>query len=164
MPRPKLPAEPTASDRWMRGLAITSLAALLTVSVVGYAEVPATIPLHFGADGWPDQYGSRWMYWMFPLLGCFLLGLFWWLLGRTHRLEYPIRITRENAAVQYRTAAHFLLLLASIILLALTYIQYTIIQTTEGETSGLGSWFAPTLAVAVIGTTVGYVALAHKRA
>ena len=164
MPRPELSAEPTVPDRWWWGIATTSLATLLIVSGVGYAEMPATIPLHFGADGWPDQYGSRWIYWMFPLLGCLLLGLFRWLLGRTHLLQYPFRITQENAAIQYRTAGTFLLVLATIILLALTYIQLTIISSTQNGGNGLGAWFVPTLTVAVIATTLGYVALASKRA
>ena len=164
MPRPELSAELTTPDRWWWGIAITSLATLLIVSVVGYAEVPATIPLHFGADGWPDQYGSRWIYWMFPLLGCLLLGLFWWMLGRTHRFSYPFQITQENAALQYRTAAAFLLLQASIILVALTYIQFTLIRSAQEGAGGLGAWFVPALTVAVIGTTVGYLFLANKRA
>ncbi|WP_116126807.1 DUF1648 domain-containing protein [Lewinella sp. IMCC34183] len=162
MPRPKLELAPRAADRWLNAIATISLILLLATAVVGYAEVPETIPIHFNVRGRPDDYGSRLYFWIVPAMGVLLFLFFRWLLTRPHRFNYPVRITADNAEYQYRIATRLLRTLLAVILLALTYLHYTIIETSQGEAEGLGGWFTPLLLVTVVGATGYYFYLAQR--
>src|ERR1700741_4387974 len=67
-----------------------------------YSRLPGSIPVHFNAAGDVDDFGSKRMIFLLPGLDAFVCVLFFFIKRNPHRLNYPAKITAENAAAHYR--------------------------------------------------------------
>ncbi|HPT29276.1 MAG TPA: DUF1648 domain-containing protein [Bryobacteraceae bacterium] len=50
-------------------LSLLGLAALLGLVAVNWSTLPDELPMHFGINGKPDRYGSRWQLLILPVVG-----------------------------------------------------------------------------------------------
>jgi uncharacterized membrane protein len=56
--------------RWpLELLSLLGLAALLGLVAVNWSTLPEELPMHFGINGKPDRYGSRWQLLILPAVG-----------------------------------------------------------------------------------------------
>lgn len=120
-----------------------------------FGSLPTSIPIHFGPDGQPDDYGNKIFIFLLPAIG---LGLYLLLISVNrypHTFNYPKKITPENAAYQYRVATQMIRLLNTVIIIGFAYINYAIVQHALGHTGGLGKLFMPLFLLAVFGV-IGY--------
>jgi uncharacterized membrane protein len=123
------------------------LLGLIGLSLYVYPELPARIPLHFGADGTPDRWGERtllsWM--ILPLVGAgtallmYVIGLF--IPGRPQSFNFPDRdkLLALPAAVQewvMRGVVDMLHIMTLALLLMFCGMQY---GAWESSRTGVGS-------------------------
>jgi uncharacterized membrane protein len=141
--RPKLQIDPTPGDRIMEAAGWLMVALLWIITLWDYSGLPDQIPVHFGASGKADSYGSKTNLLILPVLGTVMyIGLT--LLGRIpHAFNYPGKITPENALRQYTSATRMIRVLKFILVLVFTMIVWGTLRTVSGKSDGLGAWFLP---------------------
>jgi uncharacterized membrane protein len=131
-------------------LTAAGLLALLALTAYWWPRLPAIIPTHFGVDGRPNAYGSKATILYLPALLLLLTTLFSVLARYPWIFNYPVDITPENAARQYRRGRTLLAVMNAVMATLFAVIQWQIIQTTLGAMSGLGVLFSPAVVIALI--------------
>lgn len=139
--RPKIKVPKNQWDYLIEAIGFAAVFFMLIYPGVHYGGLPQEIPIHFDANGQPDNYGDKSTIWTLPTVGVILfLGM--QLLNRfPHIFNYPIKITPKNAADQYRKAARLLRTVNSIVAIVFAYILFSSVQTALGNQSGLGGSF-----------------------
>lgn len=129
---------------------------------LNFAELPDTMPRHFGANGEPDGYGSRSLVWFVPAISTVLtLGLF--LLSRVpHVFNYLVEITPENALIQYRLAQRMIRQLNVLVAIVFSYVTVSTILTGLGIWNGVGVWFLPATIIFIFVALIGYLIQSSK--
>ncbi len=155
--RPKIKLPLSSHDQVIEFIAIAFLLFLFILPIRYYGDIPDRIPTHFNAAGTPDGFGSRTSLWILPLTG---LGL-WLLMTIVNRFpdkfNFPVKITRENAQVQYRFATRMVRILKCVILIMFSFISYRTIQTALGKEAGLGRIFLPVFLILTFGVVIIYL-------
>ncbi len=161
-PRVFIPSE--TADRWLNRLSAIIFIVLLVTSTVGYMSLPVTIPIQFGVDGWPVDFGPRALFWIYPGLGTLLFAGSRWFLSRQRRQNHPVRSTGNTAEFHHRNTSRYLNYLLVVVLLALIYVEYVTVSYFTGPLMSLGSWFLPLILLLVIGGSVYFLRRAYRQA
>ncbi|MFC7375702.1 DUF1648 domain-containing protein [Brachybacterium sp. GCM10030267] len=146
-PRPARTEAAGAAVRVLRGVALLITAALTGWVLVRYPSLPDTVPTHFGAQGNPDEHGSKVSVLVLAGVMIVLSALIAWLSTRPRLLNYPIAVTEQNAQRLYREGERLLV----VILLGLQSIYLGIILSVTG---GAGR---PALVVGLVVTVIAVV-------
>ena len=154
--RPKIKIRLNSVDWLIEIAAIIFLLLLIGFPVYFYGELPNKIPVHFNAAGTADGYGSKASLWMLPLTGLFIYVIMTVLAPFPYIFNYVVKITQENATVQYTLAVRLLRILKTVILIMFTIISYQTIQTATGKSGGLGRVFLPVFLIATFGVVIIY--------
>ena len=120
-----------------------ALLILILLPLYHFNELSVEIPRHFDHKEYPTAFSDKNMIWMFPAIGVLLYVALAWLTRSPHLYNYPKPITADNAEKQYRVATKLIRIINTVLVSLFAYIQFVIIQTAMGETSGLGAWFLP---------------------
>jgi uncharacterized membrane protein len=153
-PKMQIPLQPF--DYVLEALGLLSLVLMIGLSVYHYNDLPATIPTHFGADGQPDQTGSKTTLWILPVLSVIIFSLMTILSRFPHNFNYMVNITPENAERQYTMATRLIRFMKMLAILIFTFITWRTIQISGGAATGLGTGLL-ILPVLILGLTVYYV-------
>jgi len=147
MKRPKLKVELENLDKVYNAISIVGLLLLVGIPAYYYGSLPDEIPVHFGADGEADGFGSKQSIWMMPGIGVLMFGGLWALSKVPHVYNYPVEITEENAAAQYQAGARLIRVLNALIMIVFAYITYKMTRSATGQFEDLPSYFTPLLIV-----------------
>lgn len=148
--RPRIRPLRSTAEVVFIALALIGTLALLALSVYWWPALPAIIPTHFGFDGRPNAYGSKNTLWLLPGILIFLV-LFMMILSRyPWAFNYPVRITQENAARQYRRGRLLLAGVSAFVAWFFVFIQWQTIQVALGEVANLGGMFSPFFVIAIL--------------
>jgi len=128
-------------DRFLEWLGLAGVLLLAGLVVYRFPRLPDTVPTHFGADGLPDAFGSKYQLWILPAVGIVLFTGLSILARFPHVFNYPGKITPENAAEKYRMAAQLIRVLNVFLVFVFVYITFTAIRTAQGKQEGLGNFF-----------------------
>jgi hypothetical protein len=94
------------------------------LSVLVVATSPTVVPIHFGADGVANNFGSRYTLLILPALYTIIYFLFGMLGNNPQALNYPVKITPANQQQQYKLATQLLqMVLVSVGLVFVTIIS-----------------------------------------
>ncbi len=143
MKQPKITIEKDNTDKAIEGIGLIAIFILVLLPLYYFSELPDEIPRHFDHKGDPTALSSKNIIWLFPTIGTVMYIALAWLTRVPHLYNYPKPITADNARRQYRNATRLVRMLNTVIVSLFAYIQFVIIQTALGETSGLGAWFLP---------------------
>ncbi|MBN1478914.1 DUF1648 domain-containing protein [candidate division KSB1 bacterium] len=135
----------TKIERWMDYLSILMIVLLFVYTARHVAALPETIPVNFGMTGEPDKWGSRWFVWLLPVVALFVYVILLIPDKLPHYINYPVKITEENAQRQYLMARMFLKTLKLAITVVLLILQWYTIKLALGQASSFGSFFNPVL-------------------
>ena len=128
--------------------AIVSVLALWILVAATYSELPDVIPVHYDATGQADAYGDKSKILELPVIATVLYAGLTILSRFPQIFNYPVRITENNASMQYRNAARMLRCVKFSIVLIFGGIVLQTIRNVGGHTEGLGTWSLPvTLAI-----------------
>jgi uncharacterized membrane protein len=143
----------------MEAVCLGLLAVLFWISywaLNGPESLPDRIPTHFNIAGQPNAWGSRDFLWFLP---CVAAGLYLLLtvLGniRFRRFNLPVRVTEANLPfIQLQTIIMVAWIKCEILCL-MTYLQWSIVQSTRNGTFRLSPLLIPVFLVAIF-STVGW--------
>jgi uncharacterized membrane protein len=153
--RPKIELELDSFDRFIGMVGKVSVIMLVGLPLYYYGQLPETIPIHYGADGQPDGFGSKNIIWVFTLIGAATYGGLFWLNKYPHLFNYPLPITKENAEEKYKIATRMIRMINALIVCTFAYLTYATIQMSLGNQDGLGALFLPAFLVLIFGS-IGY--------
>lgn len=164
----KNPSRPVLNLPWtplqvilgITGLIGTCL--LVAILLYYWSEIPAVIPIHFGASGRPDGWGSKQTLIYLAATGVVLYLMMFVLSRYPHLYNYLWSITEANAETQYRIASTFMIFLANVIIWLFTYMVWQSIQTALGQAQGMGSYFLVASMFLSFGSIVVYLFVAGR--
>lgn len=81
----------------------------------------ASIPIHYNLQGQVDGWGDRSSIWMQPILALVVYLVFSVLVRYPEKLNYPIRVTKENSSTLYRLMINMLRHIKLICLILFAY-------------------------------------------
>ena len=83
---------------FLDGFLISILLILWSYTLLNFNKLPKIIPIHFGFDGVPDNFGSKYFIFLLPILA---LLLYFFLGYNVKEINnYPVEITKENKDAQ----------------------------------------------------------------
>ena len=141
--RPKIKIELTSIDKLIEIKGWVLLLILWGLTIYSLINLPAIIPTHFSFNGQPDNFGSKSIVLLLPIVGTILFAGMTILNKYPHVFNYPKRITVENALFQYTIATKMLRYLKTALVLIFSLIVLFTYTTAIGKTNGLGLWFLP---------------------
>ena len=161
--RPRIELPVTQGQRLLGMISLLGLAACWAAPLSAWTRLPDSVPVHFGANGEADGYGTKWLILLLPGLGIVLhvvLGLVQRIGG--HHYNFPWPITEENAARQYGLARGLMACMRAFILWTFAVGTWLQVQTALGERSGLGALYLPIVLGGVVAILIGYFVLAGR--
>lgn len=149
--RPVLNIPKTRLEKSLQIVSFVLVGFMLFLSIFVWDELPDKIPVHFTAFGESDRWGGKASIFILPLIGFFVVKLTFLLSKVPHRLNYPVKITEENALKIYLESRRMLIFINFEIatMLALTHAD---IVLKAYEKTGLGNWIMPTFLILLFGT------------
>lgn len=148
--RPVLDVPRTPVEIAVEAAAFAGVLALAWILASQWPDLPQRVPRHFNAAGAPDAWGCKGSLLPLPAIalavyiGLSLLSLV------PHRLNYPVRLTADNAARQYLLGRMLVAVLKTEIVWLLTYGVWQTMRVARGQATGLGSGFLPAMLAALV--------------
>src|SRR5689334_19196218 len=106
--RPKIKLKLSLADKVIEVAGFLALGFLWTLTVSNFSSLPEIIPTHFNGAGEVDDYGSKNMILILPVIATILFAGLTFLNKFPHLFNYPTEITGENAEKQYRSATRLM--------------------------------------------------------
>jgi len=118
----------TMSERIADVIGVIAILFMLIYTFMKYSGLPDTVPIHFGANGEADGFGSKSTFIIWPAIS---IGMFIFLtiLERyPQAYNYPSRLNEKNAEAFYRNARKILNYTKNIIAVLFAYVTYEILN------------------------------------
>ncbi|MPN08574.1 hypothetical protein SDC9_155857 [bioreactor metagenome] len=123
-----LPAPQPVKGACSRGLDLLALGLVLLLLALFwyyYPQMPAKVPIYFGAEGQVSAWSRRSFLGIYPILGLVFFLVLTRLIRRPDILNFgPVKITQQNHDKQYRMARKFLVILRFLMLGLLNIMFY----------------------------------------
>ena len=133
-----------------------------TYLITNYSKLPTEIPTHFNIKGEPNSWGDK-----SEILTLYVVGVLLYI-GLTvlnrfpHIFNYPVKITEQNAEVQYRMAQILLSVMKLVTLAIFLYISIHMIKVAEGIHPAIGNVFIILILCCSLIPVIVYLILAYK--
>lgn len=137
-------------------LAVFALLLWITYNgLYGPNRLPERIPIHFGADGQPNGWGSPAGLWLLPAIVLVVYGGMTLVSRFPSAFNYPVRATAENRARLEALTLQMIAWLKMEILCLFTFIQWCVVQSARQGKLNLSPLVVPAF-LAIIFTTIGW--------
>jgi uncharacterized membrane protein len=133
----------TPADRMLEMAGWVVLGVLWVLSIWSFSILPDTITIHFNASGQADGYGEKGAIFFLPAIGTIVLIGISKLSQYPHLFNFPFELTPENTKIQYSNALKMVRFMKISLALIFTLIVFGTIQSAQGKSDGLGTWFLP---------------------
>jgi hypothetical protein len=147
--RPQQALPPTASERVAEIASGLLLGVFVAFAAVTVPRLSEKVPIHRGADGSPDAWGSPSTLLLLPALAVVLYVGLSVLQRFPHFYNYPTSVTRENAAALYRKGRQFVLGAKLFVVALFAFIFYGSVSPALDGGEAMGPWFLPVVLVAL---------------
>jgi len=150
-------------DKWLEALSICGGIWLWLFCVKAYIVLPKTIPTHFNFKGEADAYGSRGTLFIIPSIATAIYILITYLNQYPNIFNFAVKITIENAELQYRLATRMLRIVKLFVIFLFNIIG--VIVTTSINNPSLSKWLGLSLPILIgmfVLYTIGYVVKSAK--
>ncbi|RCR66179.1 DUF1648 domain-containing protein [Larkinella punicea] len=161
--KPLLSTAVPRTERLLNALTLLLLVGQVVLIIGYYAQLPETIPVHFGLAGKPDRWGGRGQLFIVPGLATFIFVIFWSI--RQIPPDYynmPTPLTPENRERQIRNTHEMLAMLACVVMIFMFWSLWDWIRSaSNGEL--VRSKIAPLIFIglSILGTIIYYVRRAY---
>jgi uncharacterized membrane protein len=159
-PLPVLPSSPI--ENVLDALGAVLVLATILIPVFTYGSLPDRIPTHFGISGVPNGWGGRQLVFLFPAISVVVFAGLTAAIRFPRFINFPFRITQENAVRQFRLIRLFLAVLKTLTAALFMWIEFMTVQVATGKTAGLGAGFLFVFLALIFGTTIIYFAAAFR--
>jgi uncharacterized membrane protein len=116
--KPLLSTTVPRTERLLNALTLLLLVGQVALIIGNYAQLPETIPVHFGLGGKPDRWGGRGQLFIVPGLATFIFFIFWAI--RQIPADYynmPTPLTPQNRERQIRNSHEMMAMTAFVIMI-----------------------------------------------
>ncbi len=144
MGKPELKIPLTTTDKIIEIIGVVFVLGLWILTLSNYADLPETIPTHYGINGKADAFGDKQSIFILPIVATLLYVLLSVVSKYPHTFNYIIEITPKNAEYQYKISTRMMRILKISIICVFMLIVYNDIQNGKGNTDGLSVCFFPT--------------------
>lgn len=139
-------------------IAIGLFVAVIFYTLIQWNQLPEQVPIHFNALGEVDNYGSKWVLLLVPMISVGLLGLLEFFERHPEWHNYPSRLNETNAPRFYQSSQELLNRVKNLSILLMAYIQWEIVRVGLGHSNAMSQWiFGGLLALMVIVMIMGVV-------
>src|SRR5690554_6665695 len=138
--QPKIEVEASPAERALEVVCIIALAYTLLLPALRWDSIPATVPTHFDASGEVTTMGPRAALWLLVGITVLLYIGMSAIQRIPHMYNYPVRITEQNAAAQYRLGRLFMAAMKAWCVLLFAGIIHIILRAALGG-PGVGTGF-----------------------
>lgn len=154
---------PGPLERPLLLVAITGVIVTFGCVAVAWPWLPATVPMHFAADGRPNGWGARSTLWLLPGIALVVFGV----LTIAARVSpagynYPFPLTAANARRQASLARELLAWLRAAIVWVFALVALGTTAAARRGDGGLGAWFLPLTLALVWGPVLAYFVRAAR--
>lgn len=153
--RPILNIPLTRTDQILEILGFLGIISLWLLTAFVYPRLPEAIPTHFNFKGEVDNYGDRNMVWLIPGVAVALFTLLTILNRHPYQFNYFVKITKENALLQYTFASRMIRTLKLSLIIIFNLLQWGLLKAAQDSTPHLNKLFLP-LTVILILAPLGY--------
>lgn len=147
-------------------LEFASLAGLMlgwAVLIRNWASIPDIAPIHFDITGKPDRVARRRWLFIVPVVALLLyMGIGLVRMMDPQSMNYPVRITPENAERQFAIGRSVMTSLRVVILLFLAYLSLNMVRVATGKKPGLGVLMLPVFLLVLFATIGLHIAMAYS--
>ncbi|PID95142.1 MAG: hypothetical protein CSA94_02085 [Bacteroidetes bacterium] len=143
MGKPELKIPLTTTDKIIEIISVVFVFGIWALTLWNYADLPETIPTHYGIGGKADAFGNKQSIFMLPIVATIMYVLLSVLSKYPHTFNYIVEITPENAEYQYKISTRMMRILKISIVCVFMFIVYNDIQNGKGNMDGLSVWFFP---------------------
>ncbi len=155
--RPKIKVKNSGIEKFLYAVSSGGVILIWVNLFTTWDKIPQRIPVHFGALGKPDSWGSKSSLLGEPIVSTVLYLLFVLLCQIPHCFNYTVDITEENAERQYRNAKDMMLWMITWIVYFFMYIDWRCVQVALDNSKGLGIFALPIFLLFLLGTTIFYI-------
>ncbi len=151
---PKLKIKLTKYQQRLITLGWLIIAMNFIIVGISYTNLPDIIPAHFNYKGEVDGFGTKSTIWTFPILSSIIYSILYLVIKNINlwNMNYPIKVTDENAPEIYKTSLKMLVYIKVLIALIATPIIIEIIL--QAHDINLGFKFSSLSIVTVISITI----------
>ncbi|MBN8836907.1 MAG: DUF1648 domain-containing protein [Sphingobacteriia bacterium] len=160
--RPVIKIELSKTDKLIESIALAGLLFMWLYVLYAFTKLPDTIPIHYNYHGKADNYGSKYVIFILPLVISALFLLLTILNHYPHKFNYLKKITEDNAMQQYKAATKSLRIVKLVIVLFMNDVVFSIIKGADTKETSLGFWFLPLFLLAIILPIVVLLIKANK--
>ncbi|NJL89271.1 MAG: DUF1648 domain-containing protein [Coleofasciculaceae cyanobacterium SM2_1_6] len=155
--QPVLEMDRSPQEAMLDLVAIAGIVASFVVVITNWETLPDRIPTHFDFAGNVNRFSPKNILWIFSLSSTFSFFLLKVISRYPHTFNYPIAITPENAAVQYRLALNMMYWLRAEMIWLFTLIQWQMIAVAKSPSDRFNSLVVFLLLVIVFCTVGVYL-------
>lgn len=139
-------------------IAIGLFIAVIFYTLFQWNQLPEQVPIHFNALGEVDNYGSKWVLLLVPMISVGLFALLEFLERHPEWHNYPRRLNEMNAPRFYQSSRELLNRVKNLSLLLMAYTQWEIVRVGLGDSNAMSQWgFGGILALMFIVIYIGVV-------
>lgn len=159
--RPVIYLKKSKTDHLLEVCTFVTLAFAWILALYTFKKSPEVVATHFDLHGNVDGYGSRFIFFIMPILSSLLAPLLFVINRYPHKFNYLETITPQNVEKLYRNGTRLIRILNLVLVLLLTSIQIFIIKSAI--TQNLSKFFLPViLSISVVMPIVMAVLLTRK--
>ncbi len=148
--RPRTPINLKKTDYLFEIIGLIGIICLIILPIYFFNDLPEQIPKHFNAHGQVDSYGSRRIIWLLPAIGLFLYISLTILNKFPFALNYPTKVTNNNAERLYTLGTRTIRLLKTIVVLSFVFLNFKTIQIALNKSTNIGQLYLPIIIFALI--------------
>lgn len=149
---PVIPIHIDRSTKILDAIALVGLVISLAIPAFNWSSLPDTIPVHFGITGRADGWGNKWFFWMFPLLSFAIIIGFTVMRRYPQTFNYPVRVTLQNAEVQYDIAINLLNWFKAEFAWLFVWLEWQIINVAKGNNPNIDAAMSLIFIFSILGT------------
>jgi len=151
--RPKIKIGFTLFDLIVEIVGVIAVLAMWIILIVTYSGLPDVIPIHYNASGQADHFGGKNSIFILPVVATVVFAGMTILSRFPHVLNYPVKITENNASFQYSNMLRMLRFLKLAIVLLFGYLVLHTAQSADG----IGGWFMPVILGVIFVPTIYFL-------
>lgn len=153
----------TRRESFFQIAAIVLLAGMFLLAARNFFLLPENVPIHFNLAGEADAWGSRWTVWLLPFIALSTYFLLVLVQKFPQYINYPVRITKENARRQFLLVRHFISFLNFVIVLMFAMIQIQLLRMAQEKSAILPMPLFLPLLLALVFIPIGvYFYFSHR--
>ena len=161
--RPKIKVELSIADKLVEIIGWVAIVSLWGYTLLNFHSLPDTIPTHFDFKGEANDYGSKSILLVLPILATVLLIGMTTLNNYPNVFNYPVPVTEENALRQYTIATRLIRYMKLSVVILFSLIVYKTVETVSHRADGLGLWFLPLTLAIVFGPMLFFIYQAYTK-